>query len=417
MKVERIKSNSEEGQGHSLSFTISYTIVDDRDQPIEGISEATDGFMRHLHARDFSPNTLSAYAYDLLHFFSFLKQQDLAYLDFAPTHALELLAYLRAIPSRKPAHRLGLTLCTSQDGACATHLAAATINRILAAVSSFYEYLILSGQLGGRENPIQKVDDPVSARFGVTERHQPVMGHASQQRPIRRVVRVKTVSRVPRPMSDEQIAALLGSLRLWRDKAMLLLMLQGGLRPGEVLNLHLEDIQYGRKRVVIRYRDDHPKRVRTKSRRERVVDLHEPEALHAVSTYVMQERPQEGEGSLVFLVGGHGHRRTEPLGYHALVKLFARHCEKLGIREPWVTPHALRHTHATRMWEGGMRELALQKRLGHASPESTRLYTRVSDPAVVAEYRRALGQPEVGQAGQQAVRQIESGQASQEDML
>ena len=38
-----------------------------------------------------------------------------------------------------------------------------------------------------------------------------------------------------------------------------------------------------------------------------------------------------------------------------------------------------------------MRELALQKRLGHASPESTRIYTRVSDPAVVADYRRALG--------------------------
>ena len=38
-----------------------------------------------------------------------------------------------------------------------------------------------------------------------------------------------------------------------------------------------------------------------------------------------------------------------------------------------------------------MRELTLQRRLGHASPESTRVYTRVSDPQVVAEYRRALG--------------------------
>ncbi len=84
----------------------------------------------------------------------------------------------------------------------------------------------------------------------------------------------------------------------------------------------------------------------------------------------------------------------EPLGYHALVKLFERHCERLGIREPWVTPHALRHTHATHMWEGGMRELALQKRLGHASPESTRVYTQVSDSMMVAEYRRALGQEE-----------------------
>jgi integrase len=42
------------------------------------------------------------------------------------------------------------------------------------------------------------------------------------------------------------------------------------------------------------------------------------------------------------------------------------------------------------MWEGGMRELSLQKRLGHASPESTRMYTRVSDAEVVADYLQAL---------------------------
>lgn len=372
----------------SATREVSYVILDDNDQEIEVVS----GFMRHLHVRGFSPNTQAAYAYDLLHFLVFLKQQQLTYLDFRPIHALDLLAYLRTIPNRKQVQRLSLVLCATEAGGPATHLSAASVNRILAAISSFYEYLILSGKWSERENPLQKTDDPATAR--VPARHRPFMGHASQQRPIRRVVRVKTISRVPRPMSEEQITALLGSLRSHRDKAMILLMLQGGLRPGEILNLHLEDIQYGKRRVIVRYREDHPKGVRTKSRRERVVDLHEPEALQALSTYVMQERPQEGESSLVFLVGAKGKRRLEPLGYHALVKLFERHCERLGIREPWVTPHALRHTHATRMWEGGMRELALQKRLGHASPESTRIYTQVSDPMMVAEYRRALGQEE-----------------------
>ncbi|HET6480684.1 MAG TPA: hypothetical protein VFG35_11690, partial [Actinoplanes sp.] len=38
-----------------------------------------------------------------------------------------------------------------------------------------------------------------------------------------------------------------------------------------------------------------------------------------------------------------------------------------------------------------MRELTLQKRLGHASPESTRIYTWVSDPAMIADYNQALG--------------------------
>jgi integrase len=365
---------------------VSFELLDESETPIPEVS----GFMRHLNARGYSPNTLSAYAHDLLHFTRFLRKLGLTYLEVTPKLAIDFLAYLREMPSRKNAQRVSLVVCTTTDSYSATRLSPTTINRILAAVSSFYEYLILSGQLMKQENPLQKEDDPNLAR--VSERHQPFMGRVSRQRPVRRTMRVKTVEHLPRPMSEEQITQLQGSLRLWRDKAMFLLMLQGGLRPGEVLSLHLEDIQYGRRRVIIRYRTDHPKRARTKSRTERFVDLLDHETLQAISTYVMQERPRDTDSPFVFLVGGQGKRRCEPLGYHALVKLFQRHCERLGIREPWLTPHSLRHTHATRMWENGMRELTLQKRLGHASPESTRIYTAVSDPIVVQEYRRALGE-------------------------
>lgn len=379
MRVHRIQLSNE---GDS-----SFELLDDDDLPIPVVS----GFMRHLRARGCSPNTLSAYCFDLLHFMVFLREQRLTYQEFRPSHALLFLEYLSMLPSRKQAHRLALVLSTTTaEGTPTTRLSPATINRILAAVSSFYEYLILSDQFSANENPIQKVDDPAYAR--VADRHRPFMGRASRQRPMRRTVRVKTIQRVPRPLDDDQTNKLLASLRLERDRAMILLMLHGGLRPGEVLCLQLGDLQYGRKRVIIRYRTEHPKGARTKSRTERVVDLHQPETLQAVSDYVMHERPRETESPYVFLVGGRGKRRCEPLSYHALVKLFERHCERLGIRAPWVTPHALRHTHATRMWEGGMRELALMKRLGHTSPESTRIYTRVSDPTVVAEYRQALGE-------------------------
>lgn len=376
MRVQRVS------QGGNISFEL----LDEYGVSIPAVS----GFMRHLNARGCSPNTLSAYAHDLLHFTRFLQQRGLTYQEFTPKLAMDFLAYLREVPSRRHAQRLGLVLCTTVEGQPATRLSPTSINRILAAVSSFYEYLILSEQFIGRENPIEKEEIP--GRVHASERHQPFMGRVSRQRPVRRAVRVKTVERIPRPISEEYIAQLQGSLRLWRDKAMFLLMLHGGLRPGEVLSLHLDDIQYGRRRVVIRYRTDHPKRARTKSRRERIVDLLDAETLLAVSTYVMQERPRDTDTPFVFLVGGKGKRRDEPLGYHALVKLFQRHCERLGIREPWLTPHSLRHTHATTMWEKGMRELTLQKRLGHASLESTRIYTAVSDPMMVEEYRRALGE-------------------------
>jgi integrase len=157
----------------------------------------------------------------------------------------------------------------------------------------------------------------------------------------------------------------------------------------------LRDACKARRRVIVRHRDDHPRGARSKSRTERIVDLHEAVTLEAVSAYVMSERPADAISPLMFLVGGHGPRRNEPLSHAGLVRLFARTCERAGSRAPWVTPHALRHTHATRMWEAGMRQLTLQKRLGHASAEATGLYTRVSDASVVSEYRRALG---LGQA-------------------
>jgi hypothetical protein len=134
------------------------------------------------------------------------------------------------------------------------------------------------------------------------------------------------------------------------------------------VGLHIEDVSYGRRRVAVRPRNDHPKGVRAKSRFERIVDLHEAATLTAVSDYVMTERPVEASTPFLFLVGGRGAHRLEPLGYPALAKLFARACERAHIRVAWLTPHSLRHTHATRMWEAGMRELTLQKRLGHASP-------------------------------------------------
>lgn len=365
---------------------ITVELLDGRDEAVLIV----DAFLRHLRARGCSPNTCLAYAYDLAHFWRFLEAHGESWQEFTAPKSLLLLEYLRGLASRGAAQRLGLALLRTDQVPLTTNLAPATINRIVSAVSSFFEFVIVSGELTNRENPIARQSDTALAR--VSERHRPFMGSASRQRPVRRGIRVKTAIRLPRPLSDEQVAALLGSLVRERDRTIFLLMLDGGLRPGEVLNLHLEDINYGRRRVVVRHRTDHPKGARTKSRIERLVDLFEPRTLATLSSYVMRERPKDADSSFVFLVGGRGTRRAEPLSYQALARLFKRRCLSLGMHQPWITPHTLRHTHATKMWEGGMRELTLQKRLGHASPESTRLYTRVSDPAVVADYNRAIAE-------------------------
>lgn len=342
-----------------------FQLIDDKGEPVP-LAEA---FAVGLEARGCSPNTIVSYLYDLRRFYAFLNEAKLTVDEFRPKHTINFLAFLNNIQPKR--RKVAYFPSLVHHG-----LSTMTINRILAAVSTFFEYLVLSGYEGVANNPLD-----ASAGNGR-------VGKA--RRPARRLIRLRRIHRIPRPLTDEQVARLLEVIVRLRDRAMFLLMLQGGLRPGEVLNLHLEDIEYGRRRVTIRYRTDHPKGVRTKSRTERVVDIYEPEALAAVSAYVMSERPSKAPTSHLFLVCGAGQRATEPIGYAALAKFFERRKKEAGLSDPWITPHALRHTHATKLWEGGMRELALQKRMGHASFESIRGYTRVSDAMMLEDYHRAL---------------------------
>lgn len=356
-------------------------LVDDGGQPVAEVEE----FLRLLAVRECSPHTVRAYAHDLQKLYLFLHEAGLSVDEFGPAQAIQFLPWLRLQFSSRRAQRLELGVATGQGRV----LSAKTCNRVLAAVSSFYEFLIANEAYSGRENPIVKVADHAAAR--VPTRYRPPLDNARRQRPIRRALRVKTVEALPRPMPDDVYAAMLAELRTRRDRALVEVMWEGGLRPGEVLGLHLEDISYGQRRVFVRKRNDHPAGVRQKSRRDRVVDLLEARALPALNDYVMHERPADAQCPWVFLVGGKGKRRCEPLGYDGLVRMFARAAQRAGVRDAWLTPHALRHTHATRMFQNGMRELTLMARLGHATPESMKVYTRVSDPDVVKDYRQALG--------------------------
>src|SRR5438876_4107396 len=162
MRVHRVQESS--------AHEATVELLDDNGQPIPAVAS----FLRHLRARGCSPNTLSAYAYDLLHFMTFLKEQQLTFLTFAPRHAFLFLEYLSMLPSRKQAQRLSLVLSTTTtEGISSTRLSPATINRTFAAVSSFYEYLILSGEFTWRENPLQQINDQALAR--VDARHRPFM--------------------------------------------------------------------------------------------------------------------------------------------------------------------------------------------------------------------------------------------------
>jgi site-specific recombinase XerD len=100
-----------------------------------GEVELVTRFLSHLSDSGYSPNTVCAYAYDLRHLVVFLDQRGLTWSGFRPSTALEFLGYLRRVPSRRPAQRLGLSVATGEGRL----LAAATVARVLAATSSFFE--------------------------------------------------------------------------------------------------------------------------------------------------------------------------------------------------------------------------------------------------------------------------------------
>jgi integrase/recombinase XerD len=183
---------------------------------------------------------LCAYAYDLAHLVRFLEQRSLGWNDFRPSTALELLAYLRRVPSRRPAQRLGLTVATEQGRL----LSPATVQRVLAATSSFFEWAIAAEQYTAGANPMQRRVDHALGR--VPDRYQPFVG--AQSSAAGAAHGAGTAPDAPAPPDDRR-----GHRRVARpphhtaDLAIVLLMLDGGLRPGEVLCLQLDDISYGRR--------------------------------------------------------------------------------------------------------------------------------------------------------------------------
>lgn len=133
-------------------------------------------FLQHILDSGGSPNTASAYGFDLKNLFEFLDETGTNFQDFRPAIALNFLGWLRKRPSRRPAQRLGLAV----TGAEGRLLAAATAARVLAAVSSFYEWAVVA-ELFDAEKPMRRQPDPALAR--VAERHRPFPGESIPRGP------------------------------------------------------------------------------------------------------------------------------------------------------------------------------------------------------------------------------------------
>lgn len=313
---------------------------------------AVERFMAHLATRNAAPGTVVEYRRNVTEFCRFMAEHEVDW---------------RA-PDR-PAVRGWLATLAARD------LSASAVGSRLSAVRSFYRHAARQGWI--------QVD--------------PLVGVRSPRRPGRlpRVLSVEEAGRLVeapgrwggegmpstesgghrRQGNVELVAALLR-----RDAAILELLYATGMRISELAGLTLPDVDLARRRL----------RVLGKGRKERDLIFGRPAAT-TLGSYLIGARPflasrastaRQGSGA-VFLNAAGGALTAR--GARLVVSRWVGATQLSGR----TSPHTLRHSFATHLLEGGADLRTVQELLGHASAQTTQIYTHLSDAALKASYRSA----------------------------
>jgi site-specific recombinase XerD len=216
-------------------------------------------------------------------------------------------------------------------------VANASVRRKVSTIRSFYKWLRQEGQL---EN------DPF---FGVT-------GPKAARR-LPDILTSEDIDRMTAAADGREPADL-------RDRALLELLYAAGLRVSEVASLDVSELDV-RDRSV---------RVHGKGKKERIGVFGEPAAT-ALNRYLHDGRPElvAGKETALFLNRFGGRLTTRSV--QTLVRKYAT---KAGLPLA-VHPHLLRHSFATHLLDGGADLRVVQELLGHESPNTTQIYTHVSE--------------------------------------
>jgi integrase/recombinase XerC len=160
-----------------------------------------------------------------------------------------------------------------------------------------------------------------------------------------------------------------------RDCAILEVLYASGARVSELCGLDLDDIDYQRNTIL----------VLGKGNKERTIPLGNP-AMKALNNWIKNARPEivngtSGEAVFLGIRGKRIDQRTvRTVVYEALEALEG--AQRLG-------PHALRHSAATHLLEGGADLRTVQEILGHASLATTQIYTHVSTERLQKAFKQA----------------------------
>lgn len=292
------------------------------------LERAVGGYCRHLASvRRLSANTVRAYRADLLAYAAWARREGVDPLGV--THA-ELRRYLAELAQAGYSTR--------------------TRSRRLSALRGLYRWMSREGLCG--DEAVTALASPRLART------------------------------LPHTMSDADVNVLLATCDTTkpagvRDRAFLELLYASGARISEVSALDVDDVDLAQGQV----------RLFGKGSKERVVPLYEA-ALAWLRRYLEDARPSlvrpGGDGGEALLLSTRGNRMSAD----ALRSDFERHVAAAGL-DSSLTPHAMRHTFATELLDGGADLRSVQELLGHESLSTTQIYTHLSVDRLRAAARAA----------------------------
>jgi integrase/recombinase XerD len=269
-----------------------------------------------MEEKGYSNNTLAAYRNDLS---QFIEQIESKIQSWEQVDRDLIIDYIMAMKADQ-------------------EYASSTVARKVAAIKSFFHYLVDHGWL--EDDPTATLDSP------------------------------KVRKRLPKAIASEDLERLLAepandrTAKGLRDRALLELLYATGLRVTEVVSLDVDDVNLASSTLRL---------VRSRDKGERIVPIHD-RAIEPLREYLERGRIQllrDAEEQALFL-NHRGHRLTRQ-GLWLIVKHYVR---EVGMVED-VTPHTLRHTFAAHLIERKANLEYVQEILGHASISTTQVYTQV----------------------------------------
>jgi len=235
--------------------------------------------------------------------------------------------------------RIDVYLLRQWLGSLTRVVGTASVARKIAAVKAFFRYLQKTGLLD--KDPAAELASP------------------KVRRPLPTFLGVDAAREVMEaPDVDDAAGA--------RDRALLELLYGSGLRVSELSGVDLGDLDLAGQMV----------RVLGKGRKERVVPLGRA-SIRAIEAYLERRTAVVRGGATIDPKALFLSSRGARLGVRQ-VQILVRRYGALGAGRSDLHPHALRHTCATHMLEGGADLRAIQEMLGHASLATTQRYTHVS---------------------------------------